>query len=150
MKKFTFRFQTLLKTKEIEVNQAIHELGVAEKVVYEIQGAIDTITAEIEEVKGLIQKMQRAPESLHELEENQAYFANLEKNKLRHQDELMRAQNEVGKQKQRLKTMLKEKKIIENLKEKQYNAWKQGIKKWEEKLIDEAAVLQFIRKARHD
>lgn len=145
MKSFKFRFETLLKTKEIHVSEVLQELEGAKQELSSIEKKLKLLELEVNELKEQIHSIQNSPTSLYELEGAQIYFSSLQEKKISFQDERLRAENVCAQKKIAVENALKEKKIIEKLKEKQYKEWNEEVKKLEGKLVDEAAVAQFLR-----
>ncbi len=148
MKSFKFRFETLLKTKTLYVNQALQEFESAKNELANLREKENAITLEIESLRKNIFQIQTSLSSLHELEENQFYFTSLQEQIVKLQDEIFLSSNVCAQKKAILKNTLKEKKIFEKLKEKQYKEWNDEVKRLEGKQVDEAAVTQFLRNSK--
>ncbi len=148
MKAFSFRYEVVLNTKIRAVEQALHALHKAQEPVEKLKAHIQSLQDEQEQVAHAMRNRELSHTSIDELESYQRYFNLIETKKISAQDDLLSAESNLAKQQQILKQAMKEKKMIEKLKEKQYNSWKESVKKWEEKLIDETAVLQHIRKGK--
>ena len=117
MKNFKFRFGTLLKTKELYIDTALQDFEGAKKELSALQMQKKGLELEINDLKETIHRIQRSLSSLHELEENQIYFSSLQEKKIELEDKILLSENICAKKKIILENALKEKKIIEKLKE---------------------------------
>jgi flagellar protein FliJ len=148
MKSFKFRFTTLLRTKKLYVDEALQVMETARQNLDNLKEKLKGIVLELDDLKVKIHKIQSSLRTLHELEESQYYFNTLHSQLALVQDDILLAENIYAQKKNLLQNALKEKKIIEKLKEKQYKVWNQEVKKQEGKQVDEAAVIQFLHNSR--
>lgn len=148
MKSFKFRLTTLLRTKELYVDEALQVMEIAKKKLESLKEKLKSISLELDDLKVKIHNIQTTLRTLHELEENQYYFNTLNSQLALVQDDILLAENIYAQKKNILQNALKEKKIIEKLKEKQYKVWNEEVKKLEGKQVDESAIIQFLHNSR--
>lgn len=146
MKKFRFKLATLLKVREEEEKEAQRALMAVQKELDEIQNAIQQL---VEERRGVGGK--HPGKSSYYADEMTLYFGYLEQlaQKIAAlQDEAMRVENVVEQKKALLREAVKERKVLEKLKERQLEEWKEELRKVEGRFLDEMAVLRHDQKSR--
>lgn len=137
MAKFKFRLQTLLNLKEQLEKNAKNELGAAIKKLEEeksrlrqIDNEIDLCSAEFRDAcKGSI-----VPEKIKEIKRYLEYLDKKRKNQVL---AVKREQENVDKIREKLVEIMKERKVLENLKDKDFQEFLAEEDKKERQLVDE-------------
>ena len=143
MAKFDFRLDTVRQVREREEQEAQRELMQAELERKEIQAQITELKKMAVEVESGLKQKQVEGVQVAELADHMAYLYQLQGDTALREDELLRAINVVGQKRQLLAEASKKKKMIENLKDKQYLRWKRDTEKREAETLDELATLRY-------
>ena len=143
MKPFRFRLATVLELRQ-------REEDAAQKAVIEAEGVVKRIKGQVSELKDLSQSAedefrcrQRSTVSVLTLSDSQAYLSLMLDRIAAKEDELMLAQNTLGKKREALAHAMRERKTIEKLKEKQYAEWKREVARQEAAFLDELGTIRY-------
>lgn len=144
---FKFRLQTLLKLKEQFEKNAKNELGVAIMKLEEeksklrvIEDNIDITTNDFREAcSGVIR-----PEKIKDLK---AYLEHLQLARDKQKENVKRQQKNVDIIRERLVEIMKERKVLENLKEKDFQEYLKEEAKKEQQQVDELVSYKRASKA---
>lgn len=147
MKKYKFRLQTVLEIKEKQLEQKLLELA----------QIVATLNKEIELEKALIQEQNTlqasivtmnsidTPQSLFEIQNSRGYWGTLgvkiaqQKERIKNIEIFLKAkQSEVNE-------AVKEKKVLENLKEKEEEKFYKEFLSYERRELDEIAITRYAR-----
>ncbi len=141
MKKFEFRLQTVLEQRERHENLARKALAEALAELVKMQEIVRKLVLERKNLEQEFEeKLKQEPAKLPAYLD---YFASLGKRIADQQDAILKFQNIVEQKRQALAEARKEKKVIENLKDKQYSEWKKELEKQETAFLDELATSRY-------
>ncbi len=147
MKKYKFRLQTVLDIKEKKVEQKLQELA----------QIVSVLNKEVEIEKQLIQERNTlqssiitinsidTPISLFEMQNSRGYWGNLgikiaqQKERIKNVETFMKAKQ------QEVNEAIKEKKVLENLKEKEQEKFYKEFLAYERRELDEIAISRYSR-----
>lgn len=145
MKKFNFNLKNVLMLRKRQQEHAQKQLFIAEEKLKSIEELLRKIENECELLEKELQEKQKSSQKVAAIREYFLYLQNLRRSISEHQDEILKAQNFMEIKRQELNEATQRKKIMENIKEKQYEEWKESYRKLEIKLIDEMATLRHIQ-----
>jgi len=145
MRKFNFNLKNVLMLRKRQEEFAQKQLFIAEEKLKNIEELLRKIENECKLLEKELREKQKKNQKLVALQEYFFYLQSLRQSIQEHQDELLRAQNFMETKRQELGEATKKKKIMENIKDKQYEEWKETYRKLEIKLIDEMATLRHIQ-----
>lgn len=139
MKRFTFSMQKILDIREFAERQAQIELGQAVAEVNRINGELETVAQE----KMRMLEIKLKDVSLNEFLVHENYMKRLEITKERLLEELAAAQLVVDEKREVFAEAMKQRKILSNLKEKQFAQYKK------ESLVAEDNAVDDLVTSRH-
>lgn len=133
MKRFAFSMQKILDIREFTERQAQIELGRAVAEVNRINGELEAVAQE----KHRMVKLDMKNTSINEFLVYENYLKRLELTKERLLEELAAAQLVVDEKRAVFTEAMKQRKILSNLREKQYLQYKKDALKIEENAVDD-------------
>ena len=133
MKRFAFSMQKILDIREFTERQAQIELGRAVAEVNRINGDLEAVAQE--KLRMIHQKQQEM--TLNDFVVRENYMKRLELTKERLLEELAAAQLVVDEKRAVFTEAMKQRKILSNLREKQYLQYKKDALKIEENSVDD-------------
>ena len=133
MKRFAFSMQKILDIREFTERQAQIELGRAVAEVNRINGELEAVAQE--KLRMIHQKQQEM--TLNDFVVRENYMKRLELTKERLLEELAAAQLVVDEKRAVFTEAMKQRKILSNLREKQYLQYKKDALKIEENAVDD-------------
>ena len=140
MKKFNFKFESILNVRNHKVNLAKEDLA---KVIKEKVKRLDTISVYKAEINELLESKSYDVLFLqsrnNRIEHLKVLIANLNK-------EIINIEEIENVRRKKLAELLKDEKIMEKLKEKDYEKFKEEYKKFENNFIDEIANQRAFKK----
>ena len=145
MKRFQFKFDTLLRVREEKENVAQQKLSSEQQV---LQGHLEDKSKLENEGKTVEEDMRFAKESRIDAKafvDNLNYMEALRSQIAQKQDDVMRQQNVVEEKRTQVKSAMQERKVIENLKEKKYGQWKREVEAAENAFLDEQATQRYYK-----
>ncbi len=146
MKNFDFRLETVLKVRKQEEAVKRKELMEQELLLHNLQKRAELLQEESLAIESDLREQQQGKGSAQNLASHLAYLHSLQEQIILSQDDLMRQKNVTEGKRRMVAEAQKKKKMIENLKEKQYLQWKQEIEQKETEELDEIATLRHTRK----
>ena len=147
MKKYKFRLQTVLDIKEKKLEQKLLELA----------RIVDTLNKEVEIEKQLIIEQNTlqskiveissmdTPQSLFEIQNSRGYWGNLGTKIIAQREKIKNIEYFVQAKREEVNEALKEKKVLENLKEKDQERFYKEFLAYENRELDEIATVRYIR-----
>ena len=141
MKKFQFNLESVLKVREREEKLSLQEFERARRDVIELKQYLAKLEQERNEVKTQPEQLC----SITDVENTHYYFQDIKRQIAEKQDDLMRLNNIMEERRQALAAKSKDRKVLENLKEKSFAEWQQEFRRVEQNNMDEIAVTRFIR-----
>ena len=145
MAKFTFRLETVLRVREQEEMERRKELMEEETLLREIQQRVIDLEGENRKIEDSLRGHQGQGGSAQELASHIAYLHALKGRMVEAQDGVMRQQNITERKRREVAEAQKNKKMIENLREKSYREWREEREELERKDLDEIAMLRHSR-----
>ncbi len=147
--KFKFSLEALLKAKEIKVNLIQKELAEILKQNEILKGKIQEVEKNLYECRDIyIKKCNKGDISADEILNFQTYFSSEEIKRKRILEELEKQFIKEKETREKLAEINKEKKGIEKLKEKEFEAFIKELEQREIKELDEISSGRFARKAK--
>ena len=144
MNKFRFKFETILKIRKINEKNKIYELS---KLYFEknkLEEELNNLESEFRKISRRFKKLvKRKKLNLQYFDFYSKYIGSYINKKRNIEKRLSSLQKEIQLKLQELKKAMKERKIIEKLKEREITKFKEFIKKKEEKAIDEIVTIRF-------
>ncbi len=147
MKKYKFRLQTVLDIKAKKLEQKLLELA----------RIVDTLNKEVEIEKQLIIEQNTlqskiveissmdTPQSLFEIQNSRGYWGNLGTKIIAQREKIKNIEYFVQAKREEVNEALKEKKVLENLKEKDQERFYKEFLAYENRELDEIATVRYIR-----
>jgi flagellar FliJ protein len=145
MRRFEFKLETVLTVRKDEEGAARRVLVEAEQERDAVQGQIDRLMVEQAETETTLSHRKSGQTRAMEIADLLAYLQHLVQETANRQDDLMRHNNIVAEKQRAVAEATKHKKMIENLREKQYRRWQAEIQKKETHALDEIATLRHNR-----
>ncbi|MBR4004787.1 MAG: flagellar export protein FliJ [Treponema sp.] len=142
MKKFSFSLQKILDLRNFELDQAQMELGKVNAQIANVNNQLKTIAAK--KVHATKEADSLNDFSLHV--QTQDYFIYLDQKKEALLAELVQLEMIAEKKREVVREAMKKVKVLEKLKEKKYEAWKNEYQHQEELAVDDVVTSQSIQK----
>lgn len=137
MYKFKFRYKNILNLLENKENQIKNNLGLVYSELHQEENKLKKLIDESATYSNLIKTNLEKGCKLHLLRNMESY-KNILNSKIKHQnDRVIQKKEKANLIKSELVEILKEKKIMENIKEKDLTHYKEKLKSIEEKNIDQ-------------
>jgi flagellar FliJ protein len=137
MKRFRFRLQRVLDARESEEKQVQRRLGEALAAVAEQERLLGELRSELqtqrEATRGLVKGRMRAGEALDHIRWEQALLSRIAER----ERELELAQKQAEEIREELVEVRRRKKVLENLKEKQWQEHLEAFKAQQQNLLDD-------------
>ena len=141
MKRFDFRLQKVLDLREFERKQAESELGRAVAHETQLQQSLATVAEQRVQTVHAADTMR----DLHALYNASRYFMLLDQRKEQLLEELTQAQLVTEEKRGIMREAMKKQKVLEQLKDKRYAAWKKDAQKAEDAQIDDMVTSAAAR-----
>ena len=142
MKKFSFSLQKILDLRNFELDQAQMELGKVNAQIANVNNQLKTIAAK--KVNATKEADLLNDFSLHV--QTQDYFIYLDQEKEALLAELVQLEMIAEQKREVVREAMKKVKVLEKLKEKKYEAWKNEYQHQEELAVDDVVTSQSIQK----
>ncbi len=142
---FSFRFEALRTYRAHRKERAEVELGRAQKRLRQARDELEGDRSRLRETGREIQASLKegAPSDL--LKSQAEFVSGLESRIENHKKEIIRRKAEVQERRAEVLARTREARIVEKLKERDYEAWLQVQKRQEQKALDEMAVIRHGR-----
>jgi len=146
LKKYKFRLQTVLDIKEKKLEQKLLELA----------RIVDTLNKEVEIEKQLIIEQNTlqskiveissidTPQSLFEIQNSRGYWGNLGTKIIAQREKIKNIEFFVQAKRNEVNEALKEKRVLENLKEKEQEKFYKEFLAYENRELDEIATVRYM------
>ena len=135
----------LLRLRKQKEQAAQKEAMLAHQQLNKVKEALDLLQSECDFLADELRKKQKTTRSIHDFRNYYLYLQELRRKIESQQDEMLKAQNLLEIKREKVAEAMQNKKILENIKDKQYAEWQEQFEKLEAKLIDELATIKFIR-----
>ena len=147
MKKYKFRLQTVLDIKEKKLEQKLLELA----------RIVDTLNKEVEIEKQLVIERNTlqskivamnaidSPQSLFEIQNSRGYWGHLGTKIIAQREKIKNIEFFVQAKREEVNEALKEKRVLENLKEKDQERFYKEILAYENRELDDIATVRYMR-----
>ena len=143
MKKFRFNLTALLEVRRKKENIAKIELFDAQVVLENILGKLSALIVQSEKIKDEIRILQKTSAGHLEMIGHMEYLKLLNTRIARQKLVVMEALNGVEKQRAAVTAAMQNKKIIENLEDKERTEWESAFQGTEKALFDELATMRY-------
>ncbi len=150
MAKFKYRFQTLLNVKENMEKNVKNELGIAVQELEKQKEILRKLQYEIESQENEYRYEGERKTVILKLRQRLEYIKLIQERKEQQQQRVKEAKRNVDKIRERLIEAMKEKKVLENLKEKEWIVFKKEQEKLEQLLVDELVNYKESKKTDED
>jgi flagellar FliJ protein len=136
---YTFAMEKILELREIKEKNVMEEFALSQNELLHQELILTRLNNQYESAKEKGLEVM----DIYELRQHDLYKHSLE-DRIEKQEELIKLQNdELEKIRLDLVDAQKERKIMENLKEKDFDTYKENVKSLEQKELDEMAILRF-------
>lgn len=142
LKKYSFGLQNILNLRNIEEKESMGALGLAQKRLQEEKDALE----ELKNQKYKIEKASRSKMTIQDFRALDMYKSHLYEQIINKERDVQAAKENLKKTKEKLLKAHKEKKIMETLREKDYEVHKENERKEEERQIDEFNTSRYKRR----
>ena len=147
MKKYKYRFQSLLRIRELQEEMAVREFREAVRLYAEAVEALDGLRGE---KTGLLDEMLHQRSSGTDLKIQQLYLDYLKALDGRIDDqraEVDRCNQTVEERREELIESMRERKTLESLHVKDHERYLVDLRRWEQSILDELALLRHGRES---
>lgn len=141
-----FSLETVLSYRERLEDIAKNELGAARSSEEKVKTALERQKNEYAELVLLIEKVQHQGVDINELIFHEGHLTFVKKAIATLEEELVEKRKAVEKSRQHLLEKSRDRQVMEKLKERQDDAWKQHLNKKEAAILDEIAIAFHERK----
>lgn len=141
MKKFAFRLENVLTFKQSLEQQALNKLAQIEAKIFTIRTDIDKVSAQFRDKKDELLDRLKSGENGAIVSQFTAFFNSLKDQKKSLEISLIAAERTRAEIREEIIAIMRERKSLERLKEKQYQAYLQEVKMEQEK--DAAEILAY-------
>lgn len=143
MKKYEFRFKNILHVRELLEEQAEREFREA-VIAYNTQlDRLEGLRAEAERLIGELYERRRGRIDVGVEMVYATYFTNLRERTEAQLLAVRAAEEEMELKRAALIEAMKERKVMEKLRLRDYDAWLLELKRWEQSMIDDLSTLRF-------
>lgn len=146
MASFVFRFERVLKVKELKEEERQRELAQATRRAEATQLSLEAVDRRIQECQVDLRSRVQGGVDAWRLQLSADYMAYLRRERHETEAELTAALREVEARRVHLLEALKERKIFEALKEREYQSFRLAQARFEQRQTDEAAEIAVGRK----
>jgi flagellar FliJ protein len=143
MKKFEFHLKTLMKVRHEAEREAYRNLMAAHVHLKNMLKIIESLEREYLTLNEDIERPKKNTFSAQEIAEQHGYMLKMEERIKIHIEEVVKAQYKVEDMRQAVMRAMQQKKMLENLYEKQYESWIR------EYLINEVGFFDEVSSIRH-
>ena len=146
MKKFRFRLQSVLDHKKRKEDSKKEELGKLLHTVQEVRDFMATLKSRCSLSIVEMRNLQENGISVDLLSQYRSFVVSLKNDITGQMDKLSDLMKEVDARRKELVAMSKERKVMEKLKDKEFERFKRAVLREEKKLIDEIGASRFIKR----
>lgn len=146
MDSFHFPFSSLLKRREEEEKKKKRELTLLDDHWQEMAFLLKEIQKRIIEAENLAKPIQTKKIRADEHLSHQHHLESLRKKLQVQKLSLKYAKKQLASKRNEVLASMQKKKMLENLKQKQFETWKNFLKKKEESFYDEQGTIRYARK----
>jgi len=150
MKKFQFKFETVLKVKERKEEQLKRELMYIQKLKIEQEQILEKIGAERKKMHEQKGREKQGGTDISTLIYYEAYLNSLRAQIARTEKRIKEFTEKADEKRVEVVEASREKKIFENLKDRHFSVFKKAVLSNEQKQLDEMAVNKYNRKEQHN
>lgn len=148
MAKFLFRFERVLKVKQLKEQERQRELAQAARRAEATLRSLDALNRRIREQQSDWRSRVQGDVDAWRLQLSAAFLEHLRQERRETESQLADALQEVEARRSHLLDALKERKIFEALKEREHQSFRRAQARLEQRLTDEAAEIAAGRKRR--
>ena len=148
MAQFLFRFERVLKVKQLREQERQRELAQAARRAEATQRSLDALNRRIREQQSDWRSRVQGDVDAWRLQLSAAFLEHLRQERRETESQLTDALQEVEARRSHLLDALKERKIFEALKEREHQSFRRAQARLEQRLTDEAAEIAAGRKRR--
>lgn len=145
MKKFQFRLETLLKFRKMEEEQAQIKLGEASARLYKEQELLREQENKLTATLDLLNKEQTACPTIETLKTFGYYIDKIKSDIVKQEEQVAKAASYRQECLTALETAMKQRKLVDNLRNKRLEQYKAQLLQEEQKLLDELGTQVFMR-----
>jgi|SaaInlStandDraft_3_1057020.scaffolds.fasta_scaffold121366_2 flagellar protein FliJ len=145
MKKFTFNLETVLKVRKQREEAAQRDMVKALKRLESLKEILKLLQDEVYSLEEELQQRQKHSPNVRDFYDYLLYLQSVKKKIEVQQDEVFKAHNIMEERRSVTVAAQRQKKVIENIKDKHYDEWSEHLLKTEQKFLDELATIRYIR-----
>lgn len=145
MKGFNFKLENILKVKSLREDLAKAELAHLQSEYRKEEDVLQELQNSYNSYQNQLQQKQQSPMTVQEFRLYSCYFYKVSQDITKQESSLAILEEQVNKQRDKLVESVKERKILENLKQKKYQEFQKIILSREQNFLDEIATNNFIR-----
>ena len=146
MKAFAFSLQRLLDAKEAIERSAEEKLSASRRVLGREKEKLMNLSARARGQIGKIESFQGAMTPRHKLSVHLRYLERIQRHIVAQAEAITRQEMVVEELRNRLCVIVRERKSVEKLRDRERNLWQQELKKSEQKEMDERAAVGFLNR----
>ncbi len=143
---FNFKLQSALNYRKVIEEKKLVEFSEGKKRLDKEKGTLAMIRHERAKLLGQLKKMQSKSFSAADVALYLSYIDLFKEKEKRQQEVVHNAGKEVEAQREALLEAVKNRKILDTLKEQQFQEYKEDMAAFDRRVTDETAVLRFVRK----
>ena len=146
MKAFAFSLQRLLDAKEALEQSAEEKLSASQRLLGCEKEKQTNLSARARGQIGKIESFQGAMTPRHKLSVHLRYLERIQRHIVAQAEAITRQEMVVEELRNRLCVIVRERKSVEKLRDRERNLWQQELKKSEQKEMDERAAVGFLNR----
>lgn len=145
MKKFSFSLQTVLELKRRREEALLEELGRCQRAVAEAEAALASLRGERRRVQRELARLLTGQVVVTRVREARDYLVGLDGETARQVERVRRRREEVDDCRRRVVVAAQERKVLERLRDRQWDAYLEAFSRQEQAFLDEIATQGYAR-----
>ncbi|MGE5507379.1 MAG: flagellar export protein FliJ [Chitinophagales bacterium] len=145
MKKFSFSLQTVLELKRHREEALLEELGRRQRAAAEAEAALAAMREKRRRAQRELRELLTGPLAVERVQEARDYLSGLDVELGRRAEQARARQEEVRECRQRVVAAARERKVLERLRDRQWEDYLQEFSRQEQAFLDELATQGYAR-----
>ncbi|SMC65971.1 flagellar export protein FliJ [Sporomusa malonica] len=150
MKKFRFRLETLLRFRKMQEEQAQIKLAEAATQLHKQQEFLNLLQNQLASNIDLLSREQAASPTIETLKTFSYYIDKIKRDITKQQEQVDKADSYRQECLVELESAIKQRKLVDNLREKRLEQYHNELLQEEQKILDELGTQAFVRNRRVD
>ena len=146
MKKFKFKLQALLDHRRNKEDKKKEELGNLSRTVQDVRDFMATLKSRCSVSIVELKTLQESGMNIEQITRYREFITALKDDTNKQMEKLSLLMKDVENRRKELVSLSKERKIMEKLRDKEFDKFKKAVLKEEKKLIDDLGISRFIRR----